>query len=275
MNAQTSMTAQDPWELDLHDVARKRNLDLRDAPTLLPQERAAAIATWHGRMANETRSARVFAALRGQARDAGLGAGVEATLARFEAEEHAHGELCAAAAYALGGEARTTATWGAEIASHDVGDPLEALLRNVLSISCMSETVAVALIQAERLESGPKALAQTLRTILADEIGHARFGWSLLDQLAPRLGPQRRARLSAWLPLAFGHLEQHELRELAPGPAPSRAASDVGICDGDQARALFFDTVRDVVIPGLERRGLAASWAWQRRISPEALLAAA
>ena len=275
MNTQTTDATTALWQLDLGDAARRRPLDLRDAPALHPQERLAAIATWHGRMVNETRSARVFATLRGQARDAGLGAAVEATLARFEAEEHAHGELCAAAAVALGGDARASAAWGAAVPSHDVDDPLEGLLRNVLSISCLSETVAVALIQAERLESGPQALAQTLRTILADEIGHARFGWALLDQLAPRLGPERRARLSAWLPLALGHLEAHELRELAPGPAPSRAAADVGICDGDQARALFYQTVHDVVIPGLERRGLAATWAWQRRVSPETLLAAA
>lgn len=120
----------------------------------------------------------------------------------------------------------------------------------------------------------PGSLQETLRSILADEVGHARFGWVLLDQLAPRIGSARAVRLDAWLRLAFGHVEAHELRELAPGPSPSRAATDVGVCDGDEARRLFYDTVRDVIIPGLERRGLLAGWAWSHRVTPTAALAA-
>lgn len=256
--------------LDLDDVARRHAPRLHDAPALHDGERAIAIATWQGRMGNEHASARVFEALAEQARAAGLGADTVATLWQFRGEELRHGELCAAAAVALGGQARVDLGARAEVPWHRDVDPLEGLLRNVLSISCLSETVAVALIAAERLESGPVALRATLRAILADEVGHARFGWTLLDALAPRIGPARAARLSAWLRLAFGHVEQHELRELAPGPSPSRAATDVGVCDGDQARALFYATIADVVIPGLERRGLDAAWAWRERVLPEA-----
>ncbi|MCB9737818.1 MAG: ferritin-like domain-containing protein [Deltaproteobacteria bacterium] len=254
--------------LDLGDVARARAPQLHDAPALHPGERAVAIATWQGRMGNEHASAKVFEALAEQARAAGLTAATVATLEQFRGEELRHGELCAAAAVALGGEAVVDLGARAQVPWHRDVDPLEGLLRNVLSISCLSETVAVALIASERLETGPAALQETLRSILADEVGHARFGWALLDQLTPRIGPARAARLDAWLRLAFGHVEAHELRELAAGPSPSRAATDVGVCDGDQARRLFYDTVRDVIVPGLERRGLRAGWAWAHRVVP-------
>ncbi|MEY3012050.1 MAG: hypothetical protein RIT45_785 [Pseudomonadota bacterium] len=256
--------------LDLGDVAPARAPQLHDAPALNALERTIAIATWLGRMRNEHASARVFEALTEQARAAGLDAATIATLHQFRGEELRHGELCAAAAVALGGQAQVDLGERAAVLWHDDVDPLEGLLRNVLSISCLSETVAVALIASERLETGPIALQETLRAILADEVGHARFGWALLDRLAPRIGAARAERLSAWLRLAFGHVEQHELRELAPGPSPSRAATDVGVCDGDEARRLFYETVETVIVPGLERRGLAAAWAWQRRVFPVA-----
>ncbi len=253
--------------LDLRDAARAHRITLHDAPALQPQERLSAIATWQGRMVNEHVSARIFRSLREQAVDAGLSQDWRDRLARFEADELRHGGQCAAAVEALGGSARALLPALPEVPAHDDTDALEALLRNVLSVSCLSETVAVALITSERWESGPAALAETLRQILRDEIGHARFGWRLLDELAPKLGPARRARLSAWLRLAFGHLERHELSQLPSVAAPSDAAEQVGVCDGRVSRQLFYDTIHDVVVPGLERRGLAAGAAWQGRVA--------
>ncbi|MCO4761176.1 MAG: ferritin-like domain-containing protein [Myxococcales bacterium] len=253
--------------LDLMGEAAKRPLYLVDAPTLTERDRRSAIATWQGRMVNEWVSARIFKDLQLQAADAGLSSAWRDKLARFEADEYRHGTQCAAAVVALGGEARQTLPDLPPVPTHGDTCALEGLMRNVLSVSCLSETVAVALINSERLESGPRELERTLRLILADEVGHARFGWRLLDELAPKLGPVRKKRLSAWLRLAFGHLEAHELRELPAGPAPSQQAAEVGVCDGNEARSLFYETVSTVIVPGLERRGLAAQAAWQSRVA--------
>ena len=46
------------------------------------------------------------------------------------------------------------------------------------------------------------------------------------------------------------------------GPPPSEAAEAVGVCGGDLSRALFFDTVAEVIVPRLEALGLAATAAW-------------
>lgn len=257
--------------LDLRADARRRPIVLTQTPALSDLDRRSAILTWQGRMVNEWVSARIFQDLRRQAIAAGLSQSWRDRLARFEADEYRHGAQCAAAVEALGGEARAQLPTLDAMPSHPEADALEAVLRNVLSVSCLSETVAVALITSERLESGPPALERTLRQILADEVGHARFGWRLLDELAPKMGRARGERLSAWLRLAFGHLEVHELSQLPIGAAPSAAAAAVGVCDGQEARSLFYQTIHDVIVPGLERRGLAAAAAWRTRVAPDAV----
>jgi hypothetical protein len=253
-----------PW-LDLQEGAAALNLDLGDLPELSDVERSAALSTWRGRMLNEFVSARVFDALAGQVAAAGLDVSLVETARRFAADERRHGYMCGAVVQALGGRAVAPVRPLADVPDHVGCSPLEGVLRNVMSISCLAETVAVALITAERVQCGPASLNRVLTQILADEVRHARFGWTLLDAVAPTVDAQLRDRLSVYLELAFAHLERHELRYLPQGNAPSHRAEQVGVCDGDQSRALFYSTVHEVIVPNLQRRGYAAHIAWQQR----------
>lgn len=250
--------------LDLAGAADRQRFQLASAELtgLDPHARAAAIATWRGRMINEHNSARVFATLEQQLRRAGLPARARAA-ARMVDDEHRHAEQCAAVVEALGGTAIADLPDLPEVPEHADADPLEAVLRNVLSISCLSETVAVALIDAERRSAGPPALADILTAIVADEVQHARSGWRLLEDCASRLGPVLRERLSDYLVLAFAHLVEHELAHLPARPAPSAAAEAIGVCDGFAARRLFFATVEQIIVPGLQAHGLDALAAWR------------
>ncbi|HUQ06709.1 MAG TPA: ferritin-like domain-containing protein [Kofleriaceae bacterium] len=250
-----------PVRLDLRAEAAAAALPLEVA-TLTAVERDAAIGTWRGRMVNEHISARVFAGMIPQMMAAGVPASSIAEVADMIAEELRHGVQCAAVVHALGGDAVAELPPLPAVPLHADAEPLEALLRNVLSIACLSETVAVALIGAERELAGPPAMQSTLTAILADEVGHARFGWRLLETLRPRLTPELRARLGDYLVAAFRHLRDHELAHLPPNPAPSERAESYGVCDGNDARALFFETVHTVIIPGLEQHGLPAERAW-------------
>jgi hypothetical protein len=247
--------------LDLRTEAAAEKLAL-DGAMLSDVERTAAIGTWRARMINEHISARVFAGMIPQMMAAGVPASSIAEVADMIAEELRHGVQCAAVVHALGGDAVAELPPLAAVPLHTDAEPLEALLRNVVSIACLSETVAVALIGAERELAGPPAMQETLRAILADEVGHARFGWRLLETLGPRLTPELRARLGDYLVAAFRHLREHELAHLPPDPAPSELAEEYGVCDGNEARALFFETVRSVIIPGLEAHGIPAQRAW-------------
>lgn len=230
-----------------------------------PALRSAAINTWRGRMVNEHGSARVFEGLAAQL--AGLGWDEAAATCRtFADEERRHGAMCGAVVEAMGGEAVADVLPAPPFPQHpDVG-PIEATTRNVLSIACLAETVAVALIGAEREEMPEGELRELLTRIWADECGHARFGWLLLPRLLEAGDPGLRERLVRYLEVAFGHLEAHELAHLpleARGAAPEAAA--LGLCSGSDARALLYDAIAQVIVPALEAQGLRAGDAWASR----------
>lgn len=239
--------------LDLHAHAAAIALQIDAAPHV----RQLAVQTWLARMVNEHGSAIVFEALTEELRAAGF-AEAEACAA-FAAEERRHGVLCGAVAEALGATARAPALPDRSMPQHpDASTAREAVLRNVLSICCLHETVAVALIGAERheMEAGP--LRHLLTGIWADEIGHARFGWMLLASVADELTTEERAGLGRYLSRALEHLDEHELSHLpiAPDLGHDPSARALGLCSGGEARALY-GAVRDQVIqPRLAALGI-------------------
>lgn len=221
-----------------------------------PTERALAQNTWRGRMVNEHASARVFAGLLPQLMRAEVSASLQAEVAGMVQDELRHARQCAGALRALGGDPVGELPALTSVPDHEDADsPMEVVLRNVLSICCMSETVAVALIDAERRALADNPLAEVLRAILADEVKHARFGWRLLEDV--ELDDDLKARLSVYAGEALEHLEAHELAHLSPLPAPAGAQA-LGACDGALARTIFRDTVDEVIVPGLAAHGIHA-----------------
>jgi hypothetical protein len=218
-----------------------------DAPAHL---RDAAIATWHGRMINEYASSRVFTALAGQLACAGFEEDADEAL-QFAEEERKHGVLCGAVVEALGGEARGTLFEAPRFPEHRDAPPRAAVARNVISICCMSETVAVALIGAERYEMPEGELRALLTRIWADEIGHARFGWRFLERLSKSLTLEERDAIHAYLPIAFAHLESHEHAHLPSRDAPDGGEA-LGLCSGLDARVLLRETIDEVIAPRIQ-----------------------
>ncbi len=225
----------------------------------------AAVATWRGRMINEYGSSRVFAELADQLAEAGFSAEEVKACREFAEEERTHGVLCGAVVEALGGEALAELPELHAFPRHTDVAPIEGVLRNLLSVSCMSETVAVALIGAERLEMPEGELRDLLTRIWADEIGHARFGWGIVAREVPKLDEAAKRRLGAYLAVAFAHVEEHELAHLPVSSTPPADGVELGLCSGADARQLFFDTIQSVVIPRLNDLGLPASLAWRAR----------
>lgn len=246
--------------LDLRDPARRHAPDLG---AVGPAVASVAIPTWRARMINEHRSAAVFEALAGQLERAGLDPADVERCRTFADEERLHGVLCGAVVEALGGEARAPCPPDASLPAHaDVG-PREAALRNLLSICCLSETIAVALIGLEREQMPESSLRDLLTRIWADECGHASFGWRRLPLLLPD-GEADRSRIGAYLAVALAHLEAHELAHFPRTPPPA-GGEVLGLCGADEARALFEATVHEVILPGLEAHGLPARSAWKAR----------
>jgi hypothetical protein len=250
--------------LDLRELARLAMPRVEPVDASL---RGMAIATWRGRMVNEHGSAKVFEGLAGQLERAEVEPEIVAEVLGFANEERTHGILCGAVVEALGGEAIADALIAPEFPSHADASPLEAVIRNLLSITCLSETVAVALIGAERLKMPDGELRTLLTRIYADECGHANFGWRLLPRLLERArateDPGLDERLGAYLEVAFAHLVEHELAHLPVGANPPPEGAAIGLCSGITARALFYATVEQVIVPGLSAQGLPAERAWR------------
>lgn len=250
--------------LDLREEAQAHlpqlNLSLEHYPL-----KDMAIKTWKGRMVNEHGSAMVFDGLYKQCLDFGLEKSDLERLRSFADEERQHGVLCGAVVEALGGEARADVLEQSEFPIHQDASPLEGVLRNLLSISCLSETVAVSLIAAEREELPEGELKELLTKIWAEECGHANFGWRLLKDLLPQGDPELPQRLGEYLCHAFGHLEAHELAHLPLESNPPPAGSALGLCSGREARALFYATVEGIIVPSLESHGIPAKLAWEDR----------
>ncbi len=247
--------------LDLREQSRAYMPVLEAHPDLTE----SAVRTWHGRMVNEYASHRVFNELASQLQAAGLDAADVAKCREFAAEEKHHGVLCGAVVEALGGHAHAQLPEPPPFPAHSDVGPLEAALRNLLSISCLSETVAVSLIGAEREEMPEGPLRELLTEIYADECGHANFGWRLVGQLVPTLDAVAKQRLSAYLTVAFAHLEHHELGHLPLESQPPAHGVVLGLCSGAEARELFYATIESVIVPGLDALGLDGTGAWAGR----------
>lgn len=246
-------------ELDLREQARELAPIIESPGELGP----AVIATWRGRMINEHGSSYVFERFAAQLAACGLADEAD-QCERFAAEEREHGALCGAVVEAVGGSARARVAPPLELPSHADTTPLAAAIRNTISICCMSETVAVSLIGAERLEMPNGPLRELLTKIWSDEVGHARFGWRLVARVLPELSDEERGAIARYLPHAFAHLEAHELAHLPLREWPDEGVA-YGLCGGADARTLFYETVDEVIVPQLEAIGLPARQAWLDR----------
>lgn len=213
-------------------------------------------------MASEHASARVFGALVGGMMRAALPADETYRVADMVRQELDHARLCAKVLVALGADPVAQLAELPAVPEHEDATPLEAVLRNVISIGCCSETVAVALVATEREQAGPAVVRRVLDQILRDEIKHSRFGWRLLSRLAPSLTPRERASLDEYLVDAFAH----QIRFHAPFlemPCADDAGLAIGAPHGRSNWLVFVSTMEEIVIPGLERCGLAARPAWR------------
>lgn len=242
--------------LDLQSEAESLALPYGELPQLSAPEHALATSTWRGRMENEHASSLVFAGLLHQAVEAGASAKLQAELAQMILEEQGHARLCAGVLHALGGKAQGAIPEPKPLPRHEDTTRRSAFLRNVMSVCCLSETVAVALIDAERLSLEGTMPGRVLKTILADEVGHARLGWKILEDWA--LSTEEKADLSRYLGPALEHLERHELAHLSPLAAPTEACAAAGVCDGALAREIFQATVETVILPRLAAHGVRA-----------------
>ena len=247
--------------LDLRDAARAHRIPVPTLPHLVQSARA----TWTGRMVQEYGSGHVFESLAGQLEKAGFPSSDVNECGSSRRKRDTTGSLCGAVVESLGGAAWAEVDAPLPVPRHDDVDRTEAVLRNLLSVSCISETVAVSLIAAERVEmpAGP------LRELSSRASGPTRLatrasaGGSCASAL--RLSP---------MTLADGSTRTLRSRSRTSNATSCRSSLcarsppeglALGLCNGAEARTLFYDTVDTVIVPGLRRSGWRGSEPGARR----------
>lgn len=248
-------------QLDLSAQAEAFRVPIPAAHELDEVQRRLVESTWRGRMVNEHASSRVFAQLLAQVMRAELSADLQAACLEMAQDELRHARQCAGVLLSMGVSPIAELPALDDLPPHeDAQSALEVVLRNVMSICCLSETVAVALIDAERRALDANPLGGVLKRILADEVKHARFGWTLYAEVS--LDDGLRDRLSDYLGCALQHLVAHELAHLSPVCAPADAQA-LGACDGTLAREILHTTIEEVILPGFARHGIAPKAQWR------------
>ncbi len=249
--------------IDLREAVRKAPLALPGVESLLPADLALAQEHWRVHMAAELSSARVFAGLVPQMMAAGAAFEDIREVVDMAKQEVDHGLLSGRVYAALGGEPCSALPPLEPVPDHIGCSPLEVVLRNVISISCCGETLAVSVIGAERERAEIEPLREILTRILADEVGHSRFGWRLMRDLAPGMDADLKRRLSAYL-VAIFERDMRVMLKASALPAASWAALSVGAPDGELSYITYVETMTHVTVPGLERHGLKAAWAFEK-----------
>ena len=238
-----------------------------DARAWDPSSIARVRAIWHDRMVNEYTSVTVFTQLAAQLVEANASLDHTAVTLRMAQDELRHAEICGEVVRAMGGRpARERETSVVAIARHDGCSDAERALRNVVFTTCLSEMNSVSYFVAILEQTRDAYLRAATRRLLADEVLHGRFGFAYLEAWAPWLEahPEARDSIARYLRYAFAFVE----RELAGGERHTTTTRDdgaLGMMSEVASRALFDATMRDAVVPGLERFGIAAEDAWRRR----------
>jgi hypothetical protein len=198
---------------------------------------------------------------------------VIALLARAAADEVRHAEVCRRMAVRhLGADAVPERFRGVPaLAAYPGCTDAEALLLDVATICCLSETFTVAYF-TEMLERARHPTARAVvASLLEDEVFHGRAGWAYLASVA---APDVNAFLAGALPALLEATVADVVdtaRDHPEGDDPRREAH--GWLGMDTGAAIYRRTLRDVVLPGFEALGvdtraatkLARARAWLKR----------
>jgi hypothetical protein len=176
---------------------------------------------------------------------------VPAMLRRAADDERRHEALCAELA---GGGLPSDASDG-RIAPPSLG-PREAALYEMVAACCITETESVATVASLLAEDAVPRVREVLHEIARDEVAHARMGWA---HLAREVAAIEVGFLSRWIPSMLAGAAGDQL--FADG-APELESAELlrhGVLPLSRKREIFAQTLREVILPGLEQFGISTA----------------
>jgi len=228
--------------------------------------RALAASAWAFRWQVEVEASGRFERLADRLEQTGAAAELVALAQRSAADERRHAGLCAEQAALRGQDGPWTgAAPPPEIAPG--GLPLrERVLYELVAGCCIAETASVAVLTALLEAARGTELQRVLRALARDEVQHARLGWAALT-VARRESDV--AFLSPFLPAMLGGHVDPDLYAPVTAEREDPALLEHGVLPHRLQRTLFERSLREVILPGLERLGVevlpARRWLAEQR----------
>jgi hypothetical protein len=203
-------------------------------------------------------------------------------------DEMAHAELSQAVHVAAGGVAAARLDRDRLGLAEIPGEPLERSIARVgLETFCLGETVAVRLFSRLRRPCEEPVALAALDRILADEVKHRDFGWTLLEWLLStpqgptlqHLAVQQLPSMFTRLQLSYGCAERGAPGGATAAPAtapPATATEDArtlarwGLMPAADYAAALRETLERDYVPRFAEHGIDARDAWQRASSRDA-----
>ncbi len=214
-----------------------------------PATRCLVARQWEDRASAEVRTAAAFAKVSFELLGCGASPGVLEIAARAVSDELGHAEVCRLAASAYYGRpARWPAAGIAPLPRHpDVPRRLRPTLR-LVGMCCLSETIAVAWLEASLTDARSGLARSAIKVLLADDVRHARLGWMHLASM--KAEPQLATIISRHLIPLFDAVLRPWLRTAAESFAPG--VPEHGVPSAATTERVVLEAVNDVILPGFD-----------------------
>ena len=227
--------------------------------------RVLAASAWAFRWQVELEAAARFERLAGRLERTGPGAGLAPMARRAAFDERRHARRCAERVAAHGSAVSGPVAPPPEVAPSGLG-PEQALWYELVAACCVAETGSVAVLTSLLASAREPRLRGVLHELAVDEVDHARLGWAALAAARRRgatafLGPLLPAMLR-------GSVDDDFFLPADPAREDPRLL-EAGVLPHSARRALFVETLEEVIFPGLEGASVdtAAARAWLAEVT--------
>jgi hypothetical protein len=235
------------------------------APELPDDLRRTIGALWRERTTAEHRSIGIFSLFTLDLLGVGAPAEVLSHACRAALDEVRHAELFAKLARLYTGE-DVTPPPGIPPLPEDPDVPLrEQVAREALYLSAFAETYSAVLLSELHARAKDPVVKDVLGIVVADEIHHARLGWSILATMVASGGDEAAATLARDVVPTMDGLSRAMFGDPRALPAPAVQGDDRalaaahGYISAREEHALFCAAMTEVWIPGLARLGVDAA----------------
>jgi hypothetical protein len=189
--------------------------------------------------------------------------------AEIPADEARHAELAVRVAALVGGcepsEVSVAIDRDAMEGSWQRVLDVEALDHFMVDVAAISETMAAALLTGCQRTASDPLMRAFFKSLVADEIHHARLGWYYLAWRSPSWSRAERQRVADRAGDLVADIEHRYWKGRDAPRSAKSAARALGVLDSVAQRGFVRQVMEDEIVPGLDALGLGASHAWRKR----------